>query len=111
MRRSLNRRPAERSYAALPGPAYRGKDAMVTETRNRLLLVDPTTQPIFNETTGAARLRDLSNKRVGLIDDSKTNAKELLEEVASILRQRFGVATVKYHRKPSASKPATPQVI
>ena len=84
---------------------------MVTETRSRLLLVDPTTRPIFAETTGAARLRDLSNKRVGLIDDSKTNAKELLEEIASILRKRFGVATVKYHRKPSASKPATPELV
>ena len=84
---------------------------MATATRGRLLLVDPTTEPSPTHFDGAPRLRDLSDKRVGLIDDSKPNAKELLEEVTSILGERFGVATVKYHRKPSASKPATPDVI
>ena len=48
---------------------------------------------------------------VGLIDDSKVNAKEFLEEVASLLDERFGVASIKYHRKPSSSKPAEPSVI
>ena len=84
---------------------------MAIETRSRLLLVDPTTQPIIPDFTGAPRLRELSNKRVGLIDDSKPNAKELLEEVTSLLRERFGIASVKYHRKPSSSKPAAPEVI
>ena len=84
---------------------------MVVDIRSQLLLVDPTTQPTIAEFNGAPRLRDLSNKRVGLIDDSKPNAKELLEEVSSLLDRRFGVASVKYHRKPSASKPATPETI
>ena len=84
---------------------------MAIDTGRRLLLVDPTTQPVIAEFRGAPRLRDLSNKRVGLIDDSKTNAKEFLEEVTSLLRERYGVTSVKYHRKPSASKPAAPDVI
>ncbi|MCH8206104.1 MAG: hypothetical protein IH956_03770 [Chloroflexi bacterium] len=84
---------------------------MATQTGRKLLLVDPTTRPIPVAFDGAPRISDLSNKRVGLIDDSKPNAKELLEEVASLLRKRFGVADVSYHRKPSASKPATPEVI
>jgi hypothetical protein len=74
-------------------------------------LVDPTTQPKALKFTGAPRLHDLLDKRVGVIDDSKENAKELLEEIVALLRQRFGVAAVKYHRKPSASKPASPDVI
>ena len=84
---------------------------MVVDIRSQLLLVDPTTQPTIAEFNGAPRLRDLTNKRVGLIDDSKVNAKELLDEVASLLDERFGVASIKYHRKPSSSKPADPSVI
>ena len=84
---------------------------MATETGRRLLLVDPTTQPTATDFSGAPRLRDLFNKRVGLIDNSKPNAKELLEEVTSLLGERFGVGSVNYHRKPSASKPAAPEVI
>jgi hypothetical protein len=84
---------------------------MTIDTRQRLRLVDPTTQPVAADFVGAPRLRDLSNKRVGLIDDSKLNARELLEEVVSLLDSRFGVASVDYHRKPSASKPASPETI
>ena len=84
---------------------------MAIDTRRRLVLVDPTTQPTIVDTTRAPRLGDLANKRVGLIDDSKVNAKEMLEEVTSLLGGRFGVASVRYHRKPSASKPAEPEVI
>ena len=84
---------------------------MTVETRRRLVLVDPTTQPNVAAFGGAPGLRDLTNKRVGLIDDSKTNAKEFLDEVAALLRERHGVTDLKYHRKPSASKPAAPEVI
>ena len=84
---------------------------MAIDTRRQHLLVDPTTQPIVPKFEGAPRLTDLSNKRVGLIDDSKENAKELLDEITQLLRDRYGVESVNYHAKPSASKPADPQVI
>ncbi len=84
---------------------------MALDTRSQHLLVDPTTEPIVPTFEFAPRLQDLTNKRVGMIDDSKENAKELLEEIASLLRERFGVQCVNYHAKPSASKPADPQVI
>ena len=84
---------------------------MAIETRRQLLVVDPTTRPIIAEFSGAPRLRDLSNLRIGLIDDSKKNAKEFLEEVADVLNERFGVTSVKYHAKPSASKPADPSLV
>ncbi len=84
---------------------------MALDTRKQYLLVDPTTQPIIASFTGARRLQDLKGKRVGLIDDSKPNGKELLEELADLLKSRYGVANVMYHRKPSASKPADPEII
>jgi len=61
--------------------------------------------------TGAPRLRDLRGKTVGLIDDSKTNAKELLEELADLLEDRYEARVGMYHRKPTASKPADPKAV
>ena len=84
---------------------------MALETRKAYMLVDPTTQPMIAAFSGAPRLMDLRGKRLGLIDDSKPNGKELLEELAELLKTRYGVADVMYHRKPSASKPADPGVI
>ena len=84
---------------------------MSSTTYQQYLLVDPTTAPLIAEFVGAPRLQSLRYKRVGLIDDSKDNAKELLEEITALLQQRFGVAEIHYHRKPSASKPAAPEVI
>ena len=84
---------------------------MVVETRQRYTLIDPTTLPIVPEFEGAPRLTDLNDKRVGVIDDSKVNAKEYLEQLTDLLNERFGVASIKYHAKPSASKPADPAVV
>ena len=84
---------------------------MALDTRKVYTLVDPTTRPTAAAFTDAPRLIDLRGKRVGLIDDSKPNGKELLEELADLLKARYGVAEVMYHRKPSASKPADPEAI
>ena len=84
---------------------------MVVETKHRYVLVDPTTLPIVPEFQGAPRLDNLNDKRVGVIDDSKVNAKEYLEQLTDLLNERFGIASVKYHAKPSASKPADPAVV
>ena len=63
---------------------------MTTVVRGRLTLVDPTTQPIIADFTGAPRLRDLTDKKVGIIDDSKVNAREFLHTVTELLDERFG---------------------
>ncbi|MBM3225723.1 MAG: hypothetical protein FJZ47_18260 [Candidatus Tectomicrobia bacterium] len=84
---------------------------MAIATPQEYVLVDPTTAPQEATFRSAPRLQDLVNKRVGIIDDSKENAQELLEELVAVLRQQFGVAEVVYHRKPSASKPAAADVI
>ncbi len=74
-------------------------------------LVDPTTKPIIPSFVPAPRLASLKNMRLGLIDDAKDGARELLEEIADVLDERHGVASVFYHRKPSASKPADPDAM
>lgn len=74
-------------------------------------LVNPTTEPVTAPFGGAPRLPTLAGARLGLIDDSKRNADVLLEELAETLRTRYEIAGVKWHRKPSASRPADPSAI
>ncbi len=74
-------------------------------------LVDPTTQPLVPAFTAAPRVPDLRHKRLGILDNSKEKARELLAEMTSLLQERYEVAQVHYYRKPSASKPATPAMI
>ncbi len=74
-------------------------------------LVDPTTSAMVPDFKLSNRLLNLNNKKVGLIDDAKENAKELLEEFASVLNEQYGVSCQLYHQKPSAGKPTEPAII
>lgn len=78
---------------------------------NQYTLVNPTTQPIVAPFDGAPRLPTLAGTRLGVIDDSKRNADVLLEELVELLRTRYEISDVKWHRKPSASRPADPAAI
>ena len=73
---------------------------MALDTRKRYMLADPTTRPIAASFTGAQRLNDLRGKRVGLIDDSKPNGKEILEELADLLKAQ--VRRCRRHVPPQA---------
>jgi len=79
--------------------------------KNEYILVDPTTQAIVAPFDGAPRLPTLAGTRLGIIDDSKRNADVLLEELAEVLRNRYEIADIKWHRKPSASRAADPAAI
>ena len=78
------------------------------------VLVNPTTQAIVAPFDGAPRLPSLAGTRLGIIDDSKRNADVLLEELVDLPsspRTRYEISDVKWHRKPSASRPADPKAI
>ena len=75
------------------------------------VLVNPTTKPIVAPFDGAPRLSSLAGTRLGVIDDSKKNADVLLEELVELLRTRYEISDVKWHRKPSASRPADPAAV
>lgn len=84
---------------------------MTLPKNKKFSLIDPVTKATPITFSKAPRIRSLSNQRVGIIDDSKPNAKELLEEIVALINQDYGVANVSYHRKPSASKPANTDII
>ena len=75
------------------------------------VLVNPVTHPIIAPFARAPRLASLAGTRLGIIDDSKRNADVLLEELAEVLRTRYEITDVRWHRKPSASRPADPTAL
>ena len=84
---------------------------MTTTNKRVHQLVDPTTSAIVPAFSLSPRLESLTDKKMGLIDDAKTNAKELLEEFAEVLHDNFGIKVQKYYQKPSAGKPTDPEII
>ena len=82
----------------------------MTQANEHVLMI-PVTQPTVAPFDGAPRLASLAGTRLGIIDDSKRNADVLLEELADLLRTRYEISEVKWHRKPSASRPADPSAI
>ena len=54
----------------------------------------------------APRPGALAGRAVGLLDNSKPNARVLLERLAELLSARAGVGPVKAWQKPSSAQPA-----
>ena len=75
------------------------------------VLVNPVTQPIVAPFDGAPRLASLAGTRLGIIDDSKLNADVLLEDLSEVLLTRYEITEIKWHPKPSASRPADPTAL
>jgi hypothetical protein len=84
---------------------------MPMESLPKLVLVSPVNEATVAESSMAPRLSSLRGKRVGLLDNSKLKAGEMLDAVAAILNAEYGFADIVRQRKPSASKPATPEAI
>jgi hypothetical protein len=79
-----------------------------------LTLFDPTAprrEP--GEAEGAAKpaLSGLAGKVVGFIDNAKPNFNVLADALGDLLIRKYGVANVIMRRKPSASVPATREII
>jgi hypothetical protein len=78
---------------------------------DELWFVDPTAGGNKAKIRLAQRPIDLAGKVVGLIDNTKEQADVILETVAQVLRERYGVKDVIIERKQAFSKPATDELI
>jgi len=76
----------------------------------KFLLVDPTQQAAELATTWAARPPDLRGLRLGLVQNTKHNAAELLEEVEAYLRDELAPAKVNRYAVP-ATLPAADELL
>ncbi len=76
-----------------------------------ITLVNPMDETVRDERKAAAKLDKLSGKTVGLLDISKPGGSVFLDRMESLLRERFGVASVVRAMKPTFAKPAPETVI
>ena len=81
----------------------------MTTNNSEYQLIHPPTKAITASFNGAPRLRTISGAKVGIIDDSKQNADVLLEELAEVLKNKYEISGIQWHRTPSASRPADPE--
>jgi hypothetical protein len=84
---------------------------MPAEHIPKLVLINPQNEAEVAESSLAPRLSGLQGNRVGLLDNSKSKAGNMLDAVAAILHAQYGFTDVVRRRKPSASKPADPEMI
>jgi hypothetical protein len=84
---------------------------MPTDSVPKLVLISPVNEATVAESALAPRLSSLRGKRVGLLDNSKSKADNMLDTVAAILNARYSFTNIVHYRKPSASKPAAPEAI
>jgi hypothetical protein len=58
----------------------------------------------------APRLSSLNGKTIALVDIGFPNSKVFLDRIETLLKDRFGVAQVVRHAKPSPTRMAKPEV-
>ena len=78
-------------------------------------ILDPTglsdredTTPAF---TLAPRPTNLKGVKIGLLENGKQNARPLLEDVATLLRERYGAGEATLRRKENFAQPASPELV
>ncbi len=77
----------------------------------KIVVLNPTAEMRVQERPIAARPDSLAGKRLGVLWNGKPNADILLDRVAGLLAERFGVTVTVQTTKPNVSAPAPPDVI
>lgn len=77
---------------------------------SKLTLLDPTAQPVGLAAELAPRPASLKGKRLGLVDNTKPNAHELLEEVLALVADELDPSEVVRVRVP-ATLPASDELL
>jgi hypothetical protein len=78
------------------------------------VILDPTgltDRPAAEGLTLASRPASLSGVKIGLLENGKQNARRLLEDVADVLRDRYGAGEAQLRRKEIFSQPASPELV
>lgn len=76
-----------------------------------ITLINPLDETIREQRKAAPKLGTLSGKTIGLLDISKPGGSVFLDRLESLLRERYGVASVVRAMKPTFTKPAPETVI
>ena len=74
-------------------------------------LYDPTSSGPERHLARAAALSTLQGKTIGILENGKLNAAEMLHEVAALFEARHGCVVRPIYSKTNASAPAKPGVL
>jgi hypothetical protein len=77
-------------------------------------ILDPTgltERPAAEGLSLADRPAELTGVKIGLLENGKQNARLLLEDVADVLRDRYGAGAATLRRKEIFSQPAPPELV
>jgi hypothetical protein len=74
-------------------------------------LYDPTSSGPERNLSRAAALASLEGKTIGILENGKLNAVEMLREVASLFETRHGCVVRSVYSKSNASAPALAGVL
>jgi hypothetical protein len=77
----------------------------------KTILVNPLDETPRAPARTAPRLDSLAGKTIGLLDISKWGGSYFLDQLETILKERYGVAEVVRVMKPTFTKPAPAEVI
>ena len=81
------------------------------EALRMVRLLDPTARPNDEEKPLARRDGVLHGKRIGILDNTKSNADVLMLHIATLLLQHHGASDVVHRRKAHAAIGATEEVM
>ncbi len=76
-----------------------------------LLIYDPTVPGAAESKVARHSLDTLAGKTVGFIDNAKPNFHHLVDDLADLLVQRYGVAKIVKRAKRGPSTPAAREVV
>jgi len=74
-------------------------------------LYDPTTSGAERSLSRAGALAALEGKTIGILENGKLNAMEMLREVAALFEQRHGCTVRPLYSKTNASAPAPAETL
>jgi hypothetical protein len=74
-------------------------------------LYDPTSTGVERQLSRAAALASLEGKTIGILENGKLNAVEMLREIAALFEARHGCVVRQIYSKSNASAPAPAKLL
>lgn len=77
----------------------------------RIRVFSPVGRPRAAQSIVLNALPDLAGRTIGVLDNTKPNARQIMDAIARYLVDERGAAEVIIERKRSAAEPASPEII
>ena len=84
---------------------------MTSKGNGTIVVLNPTAPPRDVRYAMAERLSDIRGKTVGFLWNNKPNGDVLFGRLEELLRQKYEISGASYGRKPTASIPASDEVL